>query len=201
MATASPAAPMARRTAPSTVADRAVCRRTRCLPRRRTGTTPRCRVRRRGPCAGVPGGEDSTSPAARPLMAVPVATPCSTRATTRDGTPSAVQKTADQERCDQHRAASEAVTLRPDRQQGAEQPPDVHGEDDGDHGVREMPAFPIQRMERRRCARCRHHHHGGERRHGEGGGPSRTTMGAAGNHGCRRIASGFFGINSARALQ
>lgn len=74
-------------------------------------------------------------------MAVPVATPCSTRATTRDGTPSAVQKTADQERGDQHRAAPEAVTLRPDRQQGAEQPPDVHGEDDGDPGDREIPAF------------------------------------------------------------
>ncbi|WP_220293099.1 hypothetical protein [Streptomyces sp. MBT84] len=29
----------------------------------------------------------------------------------------------------------------------------------------------------------------------------KTTMGAAGNHGCHRIASGFFGINSARALQ
>ncbi|MCX4649299.1 hypothetical protein OG456_44650 [Streptomyces sp. NBC_01446] len=43
---------------------------------------------------GCLAGEKSTSPAASPLMAVPVATPCTARAITRDRTPSAVQKIA-----------------------------------------------------------------------------------------------------------
>src|SRR3954451_19920562 len=99
-----------------------------------------------GPRCGRSSGANSTNPAASAPVAVPVARPCTTRAISSAPTPSAAQKIAVLAAATR-RAATQVIPERPDRQQGAEQTGDVHGEDHRQHRHREAPTLPVQRVD------------------------------------------------------